>query len=123
MSSEPEPRATESHALAALAGVPAPALAALKQQWIETAEQVLALAASPIGRRHLQQLLQYDESQLESLLAALRQAVGPEAAARFLAPQPGGSLGLALTEEQQERFGIRTSGKSQGKASESNHNL
>ena len=96
-----------SHPLSAVTSVPTSVVAALKSQWIETAEQVLALAASPQGREGLKKLLSFDVRQLEGLLSTLTDVVGPEQSTGPSIGMQAGSLGLVLTEEQKKRFGIK----------------
>ena len=91
------------HPLAEVAGLAPETVAALKKHWLGTAEQALAGAATPEGRAGLKRLLGFDEAQLEGLLATLTAAVGSEAAARLRQPAPGGSRGMILNPEQQQR--------------------
>jgi hypothetical protein len=90
--------------LTALPGIDPTAVAALKLHWIETAEQVLATAATAEGRAGLKALLSFDDASLEALLATLTAAVGPEVAKRLQQAVPGGARGLVLSEEQRKRF-------------------
>ncbi|MBP8132368.1 MAG: hypothetical protein KA184_22550 [Candidatus Hydrogenedentes bacterium] len=87
------------HLLSAACGIPPAALAALSAQWIESAEQVLAIAATAEGRAGLCRLLGMAEEPLAALLAQLRDMVGPEAAARLETPAPGGPLGARRPDE------------------------
>ena len=96
-----------SHPLAAIASVSTSVVAGLKSQWIETAEQVLAVAASPQGREGLKKLLSFDDRQLEGLLSTLTDVVRPEHAASPSIGRQAGSLGLVLTKDQKKRFGIK----------------
>jgi hypothetical protein len=107
MNSNSDDRSQNAHPLAAIPGISPASLAALKQRWIETAEQVIALAATPQGQDGLKTLLACSDQQWGELLAKLKEAVGTESAARLEQPSPGGALGVVLTEEQKKRFGLK----------------
>jgi hypothetical protein len=79
----------------------------LKQKWIETAEQVLALSGTTEGRDGLRNLLGLDEAGLNDLLAKLSDVVGNEAAPALRTATPGGALGAILTDEQKQKFGMK----------------
>ena len=84
------------HPLNDLHVLPAPALAALRERWIVSAEQFLALAASPEGQAGLRRLLGLDGPALDALVVQVGASVAPEARAALAAPAPGRKLGLIL---------------------------
>ena len=115
-----DPAAAESnsagHALTAIQGVPDAAVRKLQSNWLETAEEVLAVASSTDGAEGLKKLLVMDDEAFDGFLAVLREGVGQVQARAISARgvQAGGSLGAKLTEEQKQRFGIRDTSASDG---------
>jgi hypothetical protein len=87
-------------------GVPPLVVQALKQRWVETAEEVIALSATWEGLAGLKALLSWDDQQLKALLDALRAEVGAAEASRLEKPTPGGSRGVILSEKDKRRFGL-----------------
>jgi hypothetical protein len=71
---------------------------------VETAEEVLALSATPEGRAGLRALLAFNDQQLKTLLEALRAQVGVAEANRLERATPGGARGVILSEEEKRRF-------------------
>jgi hypothetical protein len=94
------------HILETVPGLPPESVATLRKQWIETAEQVLAICSTAKGRAGLQHLLGLDEEGLAAFLSNLRGAVGEEVASRLSRPSAGGASGAVLTDEQKRRFGM-----------------
>jgi len=92
------------HPLAAIGGVSPLVVRALKGRWVETAEEVLALSATPEGRTGLGALLCFDGRQLQTLLDTLRAEVGAAEASRLERATPGGARGVILSEEEKGRF-------------------
>ena len=92
--------ARSTHPLDQLEGLSAEAVASLRGRWIETAEQLVALAASEDGRAGLKELLDLDDDALGELVARAKALVGSEGTARLSQATPGGTLGVVLTDEQ-----------------------
>lgn len=90
------------HPLSDLNVLPEPALAALRGRWIETAEQLLALAATPEGRAGAERILGLDARAFDAVLARLAKVVGPALQSDLARPAPGGKLGLILPEPNQD---------------------
>jgi hypothetical protein len=90
--------------LAAIRGVPPPVVQALKGRWVATAEEVLAMSATPEGGAGLRALLSFDDQQLQTLLDTLRAEVGALEAKRLERATPGGARGVILSEEEKRRF-------------------
>ena len=107
MTAEPEDPERSSHSLTGIRGVPPLAVRALKEQWIETAEQVIAMSATSEGRQGLKALLSFDDQQLDVLLSMLISEVGPEEVSRLLRAVPGGPCGVVLTEKEKQRFKLK----------------
>jgi hypothetical protein len=91
------------HSLSSIPEVSAVVATALKQNWIETAEQVIGLAATVPGREGLKRLLGLDEAGLSALLAILAEVVGLESTRQLSQPSPGGATGVVLTDEQRAK--------------------
>ena len=72
----------------------------LKNQWIETPEQFLSIAATDEGQVGLCKLLGIKKKLLIGILDHLRKMIPPETARDVSTPKPGGSLGVILTEDQ-----------------------
>ena len=106
MEPKPDTASNRPHPLADVSGLPAAWQAAFRRQWIESAEQVIGMAATPEGREGLQALLTCGGRELDDLLAELQTVVGPEAAQRLRQATPGGARGLRLTAEQKKRWGV-----------------
>ena len=97
----------EQHPLAEIPELSPDTVCALKGQWIETAEQVLALSASEEGQEGLKTLLGLDDTGLGELLDQLAEIVGPDVSSQLRQPTPGGPCGVILTDEQRRRFGVK----------------
>jgi hypothetical protein len=95
-----------SHPLQDVSGLRADWLEVLRGHWLTTAEEVLAVAASPAGREGLRQMLASDERALASFLGELEAVVGAEMAQRLRKPASPHAKGAWLTEEQKDRFGL-----------------
>lgn len=98
---------SSGHLLQSVPGIEAAVIEPLKKQWIETAEQFLAISASPEGRTGLKTLLGLDDEKMDQLIGRLRDCVGPVEEQRLCQPIPGGPLGALLTEEQKRKFGVK----------------
>jgi len=86
--------------------VPGAVAAKLKEHWLETAEQVLAVAACREGREGLERLLGFDAAQLQDFLGQLSAVVDPAVRERLGQPAALRTLGLQLTEEQKRQAGL-----------------
>lgn len=104
MNHQPSAPPQHVHPLTTISEVSDTIRAKLKPFWIESAEQVIAAAATPAGRAGLQRLLEIDEQGLAILLQLLSQSVGDGAAQHLSHPAPGGVMGLVLTEEQRAKL-------------------
>lgn len=106
------PRPASGHPLAELSTIPERIVRKLKDQWVESAEELLALAASPGGQDRLKSLLGLNSMQLEQLIRTLTDIVGESTAQAIRrGAETGGRLGALLTEEQKQRFGIKDNAK------------
>jgi hypothetical protein len=93
--------------LSDIPSIPPETLRRLRSVWLQTAEEVLAAAATPEGVAGLQTLLNLDAPRLDGLLQDLGRVVGAEAAKAIRQRvTAGGSLGALLTEEQKQRLGM-----------------
>ncbi len=104
MASDPTGSKSGSHPLAGIQGVSPSVVRALKGHWVESAEEVFALSATPEGRAGLKALLSFNDRQLKTLLDALRAEVGAAEAKRLERAAPGGAGGVILSEEDKRRF-------------------
>lgn len=71
----------------------------LKERWIETADQVLAITATPRGMAGVRRLLGLGEKEFAAALGQLRKARGRAAGSAGSADfstEPGGELGLRI---------------------------
>lgn len=80
----------------------APGAAALKEVGITDAEQLIAAAAVPDVREHLEELVGATGASLDDLLAAARDLLPPQAAEMFAAPASTGVLALGSLEPTEE---------------------
>lgn len=96
MCNKPPQAGDAFHPLEAGMGVTPEQIEALHRQWIDSAEQVLALASSPDTRGGLLRLLGCSETELEAVLGLLRARAGRAVAADMEHPIAGGALGLKL---------------------------
>ena len=93
-----------SHPLAAIGGISSVVVATLKQRWVDTAEEALAMSSTPEGRAGLRALLSFDDLQLQTLLHVLRSEVGVAEANRLERATPGGARGVILGDDEKRRF-------------------
>jgi hypothetical protein len=108
MKTDAERNGEHAHRLSSIAKLPSETITTLQANWIETAEEVLAVAATEQGAAGLKRLLELDEPTFDALLSSVRKFVGQhQSQAIGAASRPGGPLGVKLTEEQKARFGIR----------------
>lgn len=98
--------AKPSHVLREINGIPLGYVDVLGKQWIETAEEVIALSGLPDGRGRLKSLLGIDDTSLSHFLGLLSELVGEKVSQRLLDARPGGPLGAILTEEQRKHLGL-----------------
>ena len=100
----------DQYPLAEMSGLGPAALVQLKARWITTAEQLLSVAAAPNGVSGIAELLDIAKEEVEGLLDEVRKTIGTVAARSIqTAAQPGGSLGVVLTDEQRRDLGMSTS--------------
>lgn len=95
------------HRLADISGFPREMIAPLASRWIETGEQLLAVAASADGKEGLSELLGVAEPELLSTLNTVRHSLGSERVATIeSSAQRGGALGVRFSDDQKRRLGI-----------------
>ncbi len=83
---------------------------ALRDHWIETIEQFLSATATAEGSEGMIRLLDVSEGAFHDIRMHLLRLAPPELQDEMTLPQPGGSLGVILTDEQKEQRGCSEKG-------------
>jgi len=79
----------------------------LRERWVTSVRELVALSLAPSGRDGLKQLLRVDDSALEGLLQEAKALLPPDVLRTLAEPQPGQKLGLVIPREVMKRFGLR----------------
>ena len=102
----PSPEQGNVHSLAALACLSADQIRRLRGRWIDSVESLAAMTGSDPGRAGLMQLLEITERQFTQLGESIEALLGSDATARLTRPDPGGRMGVILTEQQKRSLGM-----------------
>jgi hypothetical protein len=95
------------HKLSDISGFPPEMIDPLASRWIQTGEELLAVAVAPDGEAGLAELLIVDRDQLNDALDIVRQAIGQEHASAIESKaRCGGPLGVRFSDEQKRRMGL-----------------
>ena len=94
--------ASEGTPLNSVRGWPSSLARKLAKNWITTAEQVVAAAATPEGLRHLADHLAVSEDRMRRLVAAARASLAPAVAESLEQPADTKQFGLGALEPPDE---------------------
>jgi hypothetical protein len=89
--------------LSAVSGIPATVLKRLHERWIESAEQLVALGATPDGADALAQELKIETAEVERLIASARAALHPDVADELARPVDTGKFPLGAMRPRRGR--------------------
>ena len=107
MSEAPSNKSGNEHSLSDISGFPPEMIEPLATRWIQTGEELLALAVAPTAEAGLAELLGIDQAQLTSVMNCVREALGPECVSSIESRgRRGGPLGVRFTDEQKRRMGL-----------------
>ena len=91
----------------ALPGLSANRIERLRGQWITTIEELAGATATEAAKASVAKLLDATPKEIEELLERARDILGPDRFRQLTAGEPGGPLGVVLTQEQKKRFGLQ----------------